>query len=101
MSFDASPRNVRRVALLVAIGALILAGNAFFSAVRSEITGTATYHVGIGRQHRGEQVTRNESPKKFHVATNEYWGWGAICLTVSIGSFLFCRKLDDTLAEPC
>ena len=100
MPFDASPTRVRRIVLLVAIGALILAGNAIYSAASSEITGTATYHVGIGRQHRGERVTRNESPKKFRIATNLNWGWGAFFCLVSVGSFLFYRNLDDTLAEP-
>jgi hypothetical protein len=100
MPFDASPGNVRRVALFVCIGALVFGGNAIYSAVRNEITGTATYRVGIGRSHRGERVTRDQSPKKFRVATNENWGWGAFFCLVSVGSFLFYRKLDDTLAEP-
>jgi len=100
MPFDATPTRVRRIALLVAIGALILAGNAIYCAVSSEITGTATYHVGIGRLHRGERVIREQSPRKFRVATNESWGWGGFFCLVSVGSFLFYRRLDDTLAEP-
>jgi hypothetical protein len=51
MPFDASPTRVRRLVLLVSIGALILAGTAIYSAASSEITGTATYHIGIGRGH--------------------------------------------------
>jgi hypothetical protein len=100
MPFDASPTRVRRLVLLVSIGALILAGNAIYSAASSEITGTATYHIGIGPGHRSERVTREKSPEKFRVATNLNWGWGAVFLMVSVGSFLFYRKLDDTLAEP-
>jgi hypothetical protein len=100
MPFEASPTRVRRIVLLVAIGALILAGNRIYTAGSSEISGTAIYQVGIGRSTRAERVTRNESPKKFRVATNLNWGWGAFFCMVSVGSFLFYRKLDDTLAEP-
>ncbi len=100
MPFDASPTRVRRIALFVSIGALILAGNRLYTAASSEITGTATYSIGIGRGQRGEHVTREQSPRKFRVATNLNWGWGAMALAASVGSFLFYRKLDDILAEP-
>ncbi len=100
MPFDASPTRVRRIALAVSIGALILAGAAIYSALSSEITGIATYHVGFGRSHRSERVTREQSPEKFRIAKNLNWGWGAFFSMVSVGSFLFYRKLDDTLAEP-
>ena len=100
MPFDASPRRVRRIALLVAIGALILAGNRVYQAASSEVTGTAIYHIGLGRMHRGERVTRDKSPEKFRVATNLNWGWSVFFVLVSVGSFVFYRKLDDTLAEP-
>ena len=100
MPFDVSPRSVRRVALFVCVGALILAGYQFYHAISSEISGTATYHIGIGRTHRGERVTRDDSPKKFRVATNLNWGWSVFFVLVSVGSFVFYRKLDDTLAEP-
>ena len=100
MPFDASPTNVRRVALFVAIGALIVAGNRVYRAVSSEISGTAFYVIGFGRTAKSELVTRDQSPRKYRVATNEYWGWGAFFLMVSVGSFVFYRRLDDTVAEP-
>ncbi len=100
MPFDASPRHVRRVALVVSIGALILAGNRIYSAASSEVTGIAIELRGAGRIRSAERVTREESPKRFRVATNINWGWGAFFLMVSVGSFLFYRRLDDTLAEP-
>ena len=100
MPFDASPRRVRRLALFVSIGALILVGLLAEQAASNEITGTAICHHGMGRGSTAERVTLSESPAKFRLATNLLWGWSAFSLMVSIGSFLFYRKLDDTLAEP-
>jgi hypothetical protein len=71
-----------------------------YHAVSNEVTGTAIYHHGLGRGSTAERVTRDASPAKFRVATNLLWGWGFFFSMVSVGSFLFYRKLDDTLDGP-
>jgi hypothetical protein len=86
--------------LVVSSGAGICTAVLFFSAARSEITGTAIYHHNFLMRHgwRTELVTRQEKPDKFREATNARWAFGILAAATSVGSFLFHRKTeyDDT-----
>ena len=90
-----SPRRVRRIALVVGIGAFIAFAVLGYKAVSNEITGTALYQ----RYQRAsrELVTRESAPEKFRWATNFLWATSGFCLLVSAGGFLFFRKLDENL----
>lgn len=98
-AFNTSPRFVRRVALLVTIGAAVLGGVLIYKAASNEIAGAATYYNGR-KSDRGEAVTRESSPAKFRSATNAFWVAGSLCLVASAIGCLFFRKLDDNVADP-
>ena len=91
---DMSPGQVRRFALLGGIAGLVLFFVVGYFAVRNE----ATDNAGI-RYHRGEKVTREESPDKFRSATNLLWTWSGFWLIVSVAGFVFYRRLDDCVEE--
>lgn len=97
-----SPGAVRRRAIFVAIGALIIGGILAYNAASNEVTGEATYGYGFGRGgawRRNEKVTREDSPAKFREATNLWWGLSGFCLIVSVASFWFYRKIDEDLDD--
>jgi hypothetical protein len=84
-------------AIFVAITALICSGVFAYHAASNEITGKATYQPRI----RGSfvTVTRHDSPSRFREITNIRWATSALCLGVSVISFIFYRKLDDCSAD--
>ncbi len=100
MPFDASPTHVRRVALVVALTALVFCGVNAYRAVSNELTGEAIYRIGMRHTVRHEHVTRESSPAKFRQATNFIWVSSGFSMMVSIGAFVFYRKIDDTAAAP-
>jgi len=82
-------------ALFAAVGALILSGVLAYKAAYNEVSGTATYHRGFGRQGRSEQVTREAAPDKFREATNFLWAGSILSVLGAVIGFRFSRKLDD------
>lgn len=96
---NTAPQFVRRVALLVAVGAVPLGAGLVCKAVHNEVSGTAIFYTGWKRD-KGEPVTREAAPEKFRRATNLFWATGTLCLGVSALGWMFFRKLDDCLAEP-
>ena len=95
MRFDASPRNVRRAALVLGIGAIVFSGVAAYRAISYEVAGRAIYRSGLGRTSSREPVTRGESPSKFREATNIMWATSGFPLVVGAVGFAFYRKIDD------
>ena len=85
---------------MVALIGLIVCGLNAYRAVSNELTGKAVYGTGIGRTSRHEHVTRESSPAKFRQATNFIWVSSGFSLVVSIGAFLFFRKIDARVADP-
>ena len=82
-------------ALAVSIAATICTSALFFSAARSEITGSAVYHHNFLTRHGWrEQVTRQEKPEMFREATNVRWALSIVCAAVSVGSFMVYRKTE-------
>ncbi len=100
MAFDSSPTHVRRVALAVVLGGLLVCGLNAYRAASNEVTGKAVYSIGTRRTGRSEHVTRESSPDKFRQATNFIWVSSVFWLMVSIGAFLFYRKIDDDVSDP-
>src|SRR5829696_4369972 len=83
-------------ALVVCFVAAICTAALVFSAARSEITGRAVYHHRFLMKHgwRTEPVKRQEKPDMFREATNVRWALSILCVTASIGSFVFYRKTE-------
>jgi hypothetical protein len=96
---DMSPVQIRKLSLFIAIVAIISCFIAGYFAARNEMTGTATF-VRPGRgSGRSEHVTRVEAPVKFRKATNELWAASVFSSLISIGGFVFYRKLGDRLED--
>ncbi|HEV2246164.1 MAG TPA: hypothetical protein VGW37_05880 [Terriglobia bacterium] len=85
-----------RRALVISFVATICTLFLAFSAMRSEITGRATYHHNFLMRHgwRTESVTRQEKPEMFREATNVRWALSIVCAAVGVGSFIFYRKTE-------
>ena len=96
--FDASPKTIRRTAVLVAIASLMVSVFLAYRGLGNELSGKAFYNTGA--RGRGEIVTREEAPAKFRQATNLLWASSIFSLTVSVISIMFYRKIDDNLTEP-
>src|SRR6267142_1825310 len=96
--FDASPKTIRRTAVLVAIASLMVSLFLAYRGLGNELSGKAFYSTGA--RGRGEIVTREEAPAKFRQATNLLWASSIFSLTMSVISIIFYRKIDDNLAEP-
>ena len=86
-------------AFFVGIGAVVLSGVLGYRAASNEVSGTATYHHGLGRGSWSEQVTRGASPAKFREATNFLWAGSIFCVLGGALAFGFSRKLDDCASD--
>jgi hypothetical protein len=98
---DFSPEKVRRVALVVAVVASIVAAINACRAVHNEFTGAAIYHRQTGYRHwTSEPVMRESSPDKFRSATNSIWAMTGAAAALAVIGVVYFRKLDDCVDAP-
>ena len=91
---------MKRLALLFAVGGIILSGIFGYHAISGEITGkTTAYSFSGSALHRGRgtfiTVSRESSPTEFRQANNLLWAMGGFCIIAAVVGVVFYRGLDD------
>jgi hypothetical protein len=93
---------MKRLALLFAIGGIILSGSFGYLAISGEITGkTFAYdaHANHAASIRGRggfvSILHDSSPAEFRQANNFFWGMSGFCILAAVVGIVFYRGLDD------
>jgi len=100
---DSKSEDMKRLALLFAVGGIILSGVLGYFAISGEITGkTFAFDAHAGKagmiqSRRGGfvSVLRDSSPTEFRQANNFLWGMSGFCIIVAVVGIVFYRGLDD------
>jgi hypothetical protein len=90
---------MKKYALMLAIGGIILGGILGYQAISSEITGKTFAYSFHGDGHRGKgafiTMSRESSPIEFRQANNFFWGISGFCIFAAVVGVIFYRGLDD------
>jgi hypothetical protein len=93
---------MKRLALLFAIGGIILSVGFGYLAISGEITGkTFAYdaHANPGASIRGRggfvSILHDTSQVEFRQANNFLWGMSGFCILAAVVGIVFYRGLDD------
>ena len=91
---------MKKLALLFAVGGIILGGIFGYHAISGEISGKTTAYSFSGsafHRDRGKFITvsRESSQTEFRQANNLLWGMSGFCIIAAVVGVVFYRGMDD------